>query len=134
MPVIVEWHNTEKTIIRYDYVGRWTLAEFYPALAVGQDMIRQQPHTVDCIINLSQSEAFPANNMPATGLLVPMTPPNTGIAVAVGNPARARALANLFRRVSRSTEAVIPVQTIGEAEILIHRKQSQRTGYRQRAL
>ena len=60
MPIIVEWHNAEKTIVLQRYEGRWTWDEFY--VACTQDsagLMKSVTHTVHLFADFSKAEGVP---------------------------------------------------------------------------
>ena len=46
MPVEAFWDNDEKTVIRYENVGRWTMEEFWTAYEKARAMIDSVDHQV----------------------------------------------------------------------------------------
>ena len=61
MPITVEWFTDEKTVIHYEYKGKWTWEELYNAIAISNKMIDTVEGVVDTIIDLRQSSMVPAN-------------------------------------------------------------------------
>ena len=49
MPIQAHWDNEEKTVIRYEMYGRWTVQEFWDAYEAAREMINQVENEVHFI-------------------------------------------------------------------------------------
>ena len=88
MPITHQWDNKEKTIIRADYVGEWTLEEYHAAHQVQLgEMLDSVNHKVDMIgvftdaalpkdtlANFRVYADSPAFSHPNAGLIVNVVP------------------------------------------------------------
>lgn len=83
MSVQVFWDNPEKTVVRYDFEGRWTWDEFYPAYKQAIEMELSVAHRVDVIVNLEQARLFPDNMLSHLKVISDKQPPNIGVSVLV---------------------------------------------------
>jgi hypothetical protein len=57
------WDNSEKTILCYAIKGHWTWEEIYEALEDTRKLWNSVTHTVDQIVDMSQSAGFPRGNV-----------------------------------------------------------------------
>jgi hypothetical protein len=87
MPVNIEWDNEAKTIIRMEYVGRWTWDELYAATAKSRVMLDEISHKADFIHDWLHSEGVPSNVLVHARNLIEKRHPHVGIVVLVwSNP------------------------------------------------
>jgi hypothetical protein len=101
MPINISWFNHEKTIIKHEYVGRWTLEEYNEAIAYSNQLVAQQTHRVDAIIDMTRGNWIPNNFLQRGQNLLAERPPNTGQIVIVGASSIVQAVSHLFERVFR---------------------------------
>ncbi|NWF70546.1 MAG: hypothetical protein HXY40_15770 [Chloroflexi bacterium] len=52
MGVQVYWEDNEQTLLRYDFVGKWTWSDLYNALALGLKMEMLVTNRVDVLIDM----------------------------------------------------------------------------------
>lgn len=86
MKVSIDWDNDEQTIVRYTFEQGWDWQDLYAAMDNAGDMIETVPHSVDVLMDLSQSNLIPKNAIsqikrgydnpkkPNIGLTVVVTP------------------------------------------------------------
>lgn len=60
MGVIVEWDNSEQTILRFIYQGEWTWEDFNAALEHGKELAAEVPHKIDYIYDVTTSSSVPS--------------------------------------------------------------------------
>ena len=94
MPIRVYWVDTEQTILRYDFEGRWTWDEFYPAYYEAIAMENAVSHRVDIILDMRTSHMIPANALLHMKNFSEKQPPNVGLSVFVTSNAFVIALYN----------------------------------------
>ena len=128
MTIITGWLDSEKTIARYEFVGRWTWEEMTVAIKEMYAMLDSVPHAVDIIIDLSQSPSEPPRGMLAhlrTGTMEARANWNSGIFVGVSP--FVRVLINTFRRVEPGLAKRYAVaNTIDEAcDVIAKRRATQ---------
>lgn len=63
MPVTYFWDDEDKRAICYSYEGRWTWEEFYTVLKESCKLWAEVTHTVDIIVDFTQSAGFPPGNI-----------------------------------------------------------------------
>jgi hypothetical protein len=101
MPINILWYNDEKTIIKHEYMGQWTLEEYNQAIAYSNQLVAQQNHRVDAIIDMTQGNWIPNNFLQHGQKLLAERPPNTGQIVIVGASPLVRTVSHVFERVFR---------------------------------
>ncbi len=83
MPVRVYWEDTDQTIVRYDFEGRWTWDELFPAYYQAIAMENAMPHRVDVILDMRKSQMIPANALLHMKNFSEKQPPNVGLSIFV---------------------------------------------------
>jgi hypothetical protein len=102
MPITVEWGNAEQSIVVIRYEGRWDGKDVHTALDQVFDMLSTVDHTVDFIVDMSQSKSTPTNLLAAAGR-VERRAPNTGRTVIVAVNTYLKAIADIARYVAPKT-------------------------------
>lgn len=83
MSVQIVWDNSEKTIIRFIFEGKWTWEEFYPAHYKAIDMVKSVPYRVNVIVDMRKGVSTPANVLMHIKNISDKQPPNVGLSVIV---------------------------------------------------
>lgn len=102
MPITVEWGNAEQSIIVIRYEGRWDVKDMHAGLDKVFDMLSTVHHTVDSIVDMTQSKSSPTNLLAAAGR-VERKAPNTGRTVIVAVNTYLKAIADIARYVAPKT-------------------------------
>jgi hypothetical protein len=84
MGVIVEWANTEHTVILWTITGQWTWTQFDAAYDKMKEMAGSVNHSIDGIYDLRQSILIPADVTTHVKFAFPYRPPNLRHIIAVG--------------------------------------------------
>jgi hypothetical protein len=101
MPVLVDWDNTEKTIIRYQFVDPWMWQEYQETYTRGWALISTVNYTVDLILDFSRGGGIPPDALRHFQPAVERVHPNRGyIVVITGNPL-IRSVLNTLARIYR---------------------------------
>ncbi|MEO8610043.1 MAG: hypothetical protein ABI690_19270 [Chloroflexota bacterium] len=128
MTITTSWMDSEKTIARYELVGRWTWEEMTVAIKEMYAMLDSVPHAVDIIIDLSQSPSEPPRGMLAhlrTGTMEARVNWNSGVFVGVSP--FVRVLINTFRRVEPGLAKRYAVaNTVDEALTIILKRRTEK--------
>ena len=87
MGVEVSWDNAEKTLIRYDFSGRWTLQEFSTATFAAHKLINEAPHQqpTATLLNFGEKLYMPPNIISFAQERARHKHPRTTIAILVTN-------------------------------------------------
>ncbi len=125
MPVLVDWDDSEKTILRYRFEGHWTWDELYVTYERGVSLNNSVPHRVDTLADLTQSKGLPGNAAAQFRKLTTLPQSNTGLIVIVGGGALITALLNAFKTVyRRGAEKYFQVNRLEQAYALINQDRS----------
>jgi hypothetical protein len=127
MSVQVHWDNTDKTVIRYDFEGKWTWDEFYAAFEQARSMIAGIPHVVDFICVIQQVSGFfmPLNLLFHIRKIYTDVPSNVGITILAGPPSELIAIYSMIKRAYPMIAvryAVAP--TLEQARIVLRQRQT----------
>ena len=123
MPIAVSWDNPEKTILRYDYQGRWTWDEYFKINEEGVSLIASVAHRVDTISNMKPGMMpVSGSGMSSAKAALRKLPSNAGIIVVVTN-SLANALLKAIKQYDRDLGAKFRGATsIDEARTIIERE------------
>jgi hypothetical protein len=130
MPVNVLWDDPDKSILRFEHQGKWTLEETDEAMAKVHAMADAIQHRIDVIFDYTGSAGLPVNALSHAPKVARELPRQTGIIVVVGG--------NIFNTLMSIFAKVYPnfgpasryksAHTLDEAYALIERSRaSERT-------
>jgi hypothetical protein len=64
MTINVGWHERDETVIRIDFIGNWSLEEYYDMLQRADKLVRDSGKRIKCLfIDLSLTGVVPRNVM-----------------------------------------------------------------------
>jgi len=98
MGVKVQWDNTEKTIVRYIYEGRWTWDEFYAVQDELARMLETVNYKVDIIADMRASAGSPSGSLAHARRVLTSRHPQTGITVLMGANRFVKLLVDVVRQ------------------------------------
>ncbi len=125
MPITVAWDNEAKTIIRWDYVGKWKWTEATDAFEDTIRMIHEVQHPVSLIHDLTQSAGVPGSALTNAYRFTSALPENWNISI-VDKSGFAETLLNIFRTLYKKLgERYRSAPTLEEARKLIAQHQAQ---------
>jgi hypothetical protein len=124
MSIHYEWDNEEKTIIRYDFDGKWTWEEFRDKQTEANALFAEVDHPVDVILDLLKSESRPTNLFVHIRESEAHRPPNHGRLVVVRSGQFVRTMLATYQRLfgSRDKIETIRVDTLEEARERLKRE------------
>jgi len=128
MPINVEWENDQKTLIRWDLLGHWTALELRQTIQKSNEMISEQDHTVNHIIDLSQSDAVPGNIIGESRYAMRVMPKNLGRVVIITKHGFIESVSKTLQRFAWFNNRVHVVQSNAEALAYIWGQSSGTTG------
>lgn len=112
MSVDVNWFDTAKTIVRYDFSGKWTWNEVYAAVDEAIMLENSVPHRVDVLLNLLDSGHIPPNAIThVKTIATTKMPDNVKMAVLITQNRAMQTLFNIGSRLYRKIEAQFYVAT-----------------------
>lgn len=59
--ITVQWANTEKTLLKWQFHHRWTRTDFLNACHTSKAMITNIDHTIHILVDLTDSRSHPSN-------------------------------------------------------------------------
>ncbi len=131
MAVHIQWDNSEKTVLRYDFEGRWTWQEFMAIFPQAKTMASTVQHTVHSIVNPLDDKSrgyLPPNTLAQVVQLYRGAPPNIGATVIVGGSEFFRTLNRLSRRFyPRIAERYQFADTLEEARSILRKEIDQKS-------
>ena len=83
--VNVYWVDEAKTIVRYDFDGKWTWDDLYPAYNKAIEMETSVTHRVDVILDMTNSKTLPANVLMHMKNISDKQPENIGLSIFVSD-------------------------------------------------
>jgi hypothetical protein len=117
MPVNVYWEDSEKTLLRYDFLGKWTWNDLYHALNKAQTMEMSVTNRVDVLLDMRHSITIPDSALTHIRNLVEKQPPNVGIFVVI---TQSKFITSLFEAAARLYQRVALYVFIASNEALAH--------------
>lgn len=96
--VTVDWHDEQKRILRYRFLGAWRWEDYFDAITVGRPMMRAQKNWV-CIFNdMLETSYVPVNFLNRARDVITTRPENTGLVVFVSHSTTFRSVYQAFIR------------------------------------
>lgn len=84
MPITVCWDDAERSVLRFDYVGRWTWEELYSAVTEANGLMDTVDHPVTHLIDLTQNGGVPSNLINHVQQLASLTHRNFEMTIIIG--------------------------------------------------
>jgi hypothetical protein len=126
--IVVVWDDVERTVIRQNFIGRWTWDELYLSLQEVNSMLMESDHPVFLMIDMHQSKLLPAGAMAHTRTL-DHWPSRLVRIVAFGVSPLIEALFGIVTRIRPTVkEQISIVRTEADAHILIENLRHQLAG------
>ena len=121
MPACVCWDNEQKTIIRQQLFGDWKFDDYIKSLAELQRLTASMPHTVNVIVDYTESKTYPRKILAAAQTLDRNFPANEGIVMIVqGPPYINAAFEVIFKLSPKLAQKIHHVNSLQEAYQAIH--------------
>jgi hypothetical protein len=127
MSVTVRWHDDQKRIIYYEFVGKWTWDEFEPAYTETLHMMDSVDHKIDFILDMLNIDHIPSGAIQRLKRAAEYNHPNMGLAVYVGLHPMIIPIGKIFLKLYEKAAAYYPVdfaRTIKEAEEILAGRQT----------
>jgi hypothetical protein len=130
MPVHFLWDDPEKTILRYEFIGKWTWEELYETIHASWDEVKQLDYIVDSIGDVSGTDGVPPSVITHVRSLSQNRPENTDLMVFVGANAYLNAIMQTFSQISqnilRRDINIVMAKTLDEARELVAERKAKR--------
>lgn len=99
MSISINWHNTENTILRYQFEGAWNWADFDNAVEQAFEMSEQLPQRIDVIFDMRTSAGIPDGAIIYLKKFMNVLPANRGQYMVVGNDPQLVSIVDMFNRI-----------------------------------
>ncbi len=125
MGIKVIWDNEQKTVLRYEFDGRWHWIDFQQATKYAATLLDTVDHSVGVIIDLTHSQAVP--EQPLSNIKTALGNPRhdkVGLTVVVGASLFLTALADSARRIYKSVSGNYDIdlaRSLDEARTILAR-------------
>ncbi len=99
MPIQIRWYDDSKQVVLWEVEGRWSLDELHEIYSKGTAMCAEVPdHTVNALIDLTESNAIPSNIFGALTNRTRTLAPNFDIAVLVSKNTMIKAFIEVMNK------------------------------------
>jgi hypothetical protein len=116
MPIKVSWDNPEKTIVRYQFIGKWDGSDFEVAIEQAFTMTESVSHKVYVIMDMRKGKRAPDGLMLILKRKLAVLPYNRGmIAIADADKAMQTAVKMLMRINHKYNKRIVMVKDLAEA-------------------
>ena len=116
MGIQIEWDNTEKTVVRWDFQGRWTLDDMRAAVDQSTALRRSVPHATTIILNLEGSQAIPLGVLPQMVVAMNTYPYKRRGVIVAGGGVLAQNIVRVYSSLRHHpTEDFLIVDSLAEA-------------------
>lgn len=117
MTINVGWYEHDASVIRINYIGNWTLEEYYGIFPVVDKMIRESGKRITCLMSDSSWTGVPPKNVMAGFKKSVLSGKIPIIFVKIDPPSRMMIVS--LRKAYGATRPVYFVNTLEEANVLI---------------
>jgi hypothetical protein len=120
MSISVAWDNPAKTVIRYDFSGKWNWYGYEMAVGKAFGMAEDAGKNVSFIFNLEQSNAVPDGAVLYLKRTLELAPSSDSSIIIVGGDASVEATIAMFSRIYKKMEdRLVAAATLNEARMLL---------------
>jgi len=128
MAVIVNWTDSEKKIIRYDFPAQWTWDDLYSAMNQVNGMMATVTYNVYVVISFEHSKGIPPGALTHLRIGTMKAAPNWGGGVFIGVSSFLTALLNTFTLLNKKLgERYAIAKTDDEAMAIINKWREKET-------
>jgi hypothetical protein len=128
MPISVKWDNDKKTVVHYEFNGKWTWEEYHSAIQQAYEMVKELPYIVNMILDFRFANVLPSNALSIFGRSMKTPPKEFDLALIVSKSGFIEAIYNVFRRLNgKMAEKLVLVRTIEEARSVLADYDAKRT-------
>src|SRR5258706_13447577 len=116
MTITVSWDNDDKTVIRYDFAGKWDWTDFRTATVEAFAFTRSVQHRVDSISNFHPGTTLPSDALFQFNRIMKTAPLNRGATVIVGGTMFINNMVSIFSKVHKPLgKKLLLASTLDEA-------------------
>lgn len=121
MGIVVNWDDSDQTIIRWDFGETWLWEDFHNAFSQSLDLSNAVSHRVDVIPYLKMTRSVPPNALAQFNRIQRQMPANTHLIVITGGNPFENAIISAFRAAYRA-DTWRTAKTLEDARALIQRE------------
>jgi len=126
MSIVVNWDNPDKTVIRWDFEGKWNWEQFIDAYILSDRMLASVEHTVDIISNLDRSAMLPEGALKGYENVLRNTSENIGVIVLISASRFLNVMVSAFNNIPHRRTAggnFAFAKTMSEARAILRARQ-----------
>ena len=124
MPILINWDDEEKSILRHDFEGEWTWGEYFELMRNRNAYMSSVDHQVDVIANMKPGIMPTGFALSSAKTSLRSVPPNRGIFVIVVNPV-VDTLLEVFKQFDREmAEILYAANSVEEAREIIRQERN----------
>src|SRR5688572_25615128 len=116
MPIVVDWDDPEKTILRWDFNGLWDWAQVFASTEISVRMRQEVNHSVSIILNLERATPIKPGAMNHTKTALSFSPEGRDMVVVAGQSAFVQTIVDIFRKMNVAlAEKLVGASSVNEA-------------------
>lgn len=120
MPIVVQYDNDYKTVIRYEFVGNWTWGDYGQAITEAHRLTDKFPHVVDLILDFSRSDSIPGYAMTNVATSLGALSRKFRVTLIVSDSPYIDTLIKVYRRIFTSRDrGIVLVKSLAEARQIL---------------
>ena len=122
MAIDITWDNEAQTIIRVDFVSKWSWDDYHEMVKTITHMMNDVGHSVDIIYNLQQSAPLSAGAISHGAATLRLLDGRFGVLMIVSSAGYVKALLSTFRTVYKKwSDCVLGAESVEDAREIIAR-------------
>jgi hypothetical protein len=120
MSIHVVWDNPAKTVIRYDFSGKWNWYGYEMAVGKAFGMAGERGKDVDYIFNLEHSNSFPDGAVLYLKRTLELSPSSNSLIIIAGGDESVEATIAMFSRIYKKLDnRLLMTATLNEARMML---------------
>lgn len=120
MPIVVNWDDPEKTLLRWDFNGLWDWPQVFTATEQSVRMRQEVEHSVSIILNLERATPLKPGAINHTKTALSFSPEGRDLVVVAGQSVFVQSVVDIFRKMNVSmADKFVGVHSVNEARKLI---------------
>jgi hypothetical protein len=120
MPIVVQYDNDQRSVIRYEFIGNWTWSDYSQAIKEAHKLAESLPHVANLILDFSRGSSFPSYAMSNFGSSWRTLSQKFRSTVIVSNSLYIEVLVKVFQRMSNIEDnKIVLVRTLADAYQLL---------------
>lgn len=100
MSINVLWDDEDRTVLRWNFIGKWTIQDFYDVYDKLNTALTESPHKVNVLLDMTESSQIPNGFMSALrSVRSRPAHDNMGVMASIGNSMFVRTFVNTFSKI-----------------------------------